>query len=108
MTVLVKTILSMRCILGEGLHWDSERNLLWFVGIHSPRIHLFNPESNALGSRLMNEPIGWLLSVENSDRMLIGLKSGIGLLDPLDSSASIEWVDRRFPADDGVRLNDDK
>jgi sugar lactone lactonase YvrE len=49
-----------------------------------------------------------VLSVENLDRVLVGLRSGIALLDAFDDSAQIEWVDRQFPSDADHRLNDAK
>ena len=108
MSAQAKVALNTRCMLGEGLHWDSRRNLLWFVDIHGPRVYWFDPDSLASGSRAIPESVGWILSVENSYRMLIGLKSGIALIDPFDSSAQIQWLSRRFPADVNHRLNDGK
>lgn len=108
MRIEVKVALPLACTLGEGLHWDERRNLLWFVDINGPHVYWFNLDSGELGRRAMPEPVGWVLSVENSERVLVGLKSGIGLFDVFDEPAQIEWVDRRFPADPDHRLNDAK
>jgi sugar lactone lactonase YvrE len=81
---------------------------LWFVDILGPRLYWFDPESGEHGVRAVSEPIGWVLSVRDSDRLLVGLKSGLALIDPFDASAKPEWIDRRFPTDSGHRLNDAK
>jgi D-xylonolactonase len=103
-----KVVLATRCDLGEGLHWDSQRKLLWFVDIHGPTLHWFDPATRAAGSRSLPEPIGWVLSVRNSERLLVGLKSGTALLDAFNESAQPEWVDRSFPGQADQRLNDAK
>lgn len=103
-----KVVLATHCDLGEGVHWDVRRQLLWFVDIHAPALHWFDPITRAAGSRAMPEPIGWVLSVRNSERVLVGLKSGIALLDPLDERAQPEWLDRSFPGHTDRRLNDAK
>jgi D-xylonolactonase len=104
----VKVALDLRCALGEGLHWDRRRNLLWFVDIYGPHVFWFNPNTQESGRRVLPESVGWVLSIENSDRVLVGLRSGIALLDAFDESAQIEWLDRRFPSDSDHRLNDAK
>lgn len=107
MTLQVTTALSAQCVLGEGLHWDARRNLLWFVDIHGPRVHWFDPDSLRSGSRVVPEPVGWALTIEDSEYMLLGLRSGLALLDVLDPSSDIRWLDRSFP-DADQRLNDAK
>jgi xylono-1,5-lactonase len=106
--IQVKIALPTQCALGEGLHWDVQRNLVWFVDIHGPDLYWFNPETREYGSRSMPEPIGWVLSARNSERVLVGLRSGVALLDAFDKSAQPEWIDRRFPTDTDHRLNDAK
>ena len=103
-----KLALATRCDLGEGLHWDPRRQLLWFVDIHAPALHWFDPVTCAAGSRPMPETIGWVLSARNSERVLVGLKSGIALLDPFDERAPLDWLDRSFPGHADLRLNDAK
>jgi sugar lactone lactonase YvrE len=95
-------------VLGEGLHWDERRNLLWFVDIHGPTVYWLDPDSGQTASRSMPEPVGWVLSASNSERVLVGLKSGVGLLNAFDEAEPFEWLDRRFPGDPGQRLNDAK
>lgn len=104
----VEVVVPTRCVLGEGLHWDERRELLWFVDIHGPMIYWFDPDSGRTASRSLPEPVGWVLSASNSDRVVVGLKSGLALLDPLDERSQLEWLDRRFPGDPGQRLNDAK
>ena len=103
-----KVVLATRCDLGEGLHWDVARQLLWFVDIHAPTLNWFDPVTRAAGSRVMPEPIGWVLSVRNSERVLVGLKSGIALLDAFAGGTQLEWLDRSFPGRADLRLNDAK
>ncbi len=108
MGIEVKVALPTRCVLGEGLHWDVRRELLWFVDIYGPRLYWFDPETRKHSSRSMPEPIGWVLSARNSARVLVGLKSGVAVLDPFDEVAQPEWIDRCFPTDADHRLNDAK
>ena len=104
----IRVALPTQCALGEGLHWDDRRSLLWFVDVYGPHVFWFNPDTQESGKRALSEPVGWVLSLHGSDNVLVGLKSGIALLNVLNYSAQIEWVDRRFPANVDHRLNDAK
>jgi sugar lactone lactonase YvrE len=108
MKVDVRVVLDTRCALAEGLHWDQQRNLLWFVDIHGHCLYWFNPGTRELASRILPECVGWVLGVENSHKVVVGLRSGIALLDAFDAEAPIEWLDRRFPGHVDLRLNDAK
>ena len=108
MAVRVKVALPLKCALGEGLHWDEQRNLLWFVDIYGPRLFWFNPDTYQVGERGLPDLVGWVLSVEDSDRVLVGLRTGVALLDVFDDSARVEWINRQFPSDVDHRLNDAK
>ena len=96
------------CALGEGLHWDGRRGLLWLVDILNQELIWFDPKVGVVGRRGLPEPIGWVLALTDSDRVLIGLKSGIALVDPFDIDRPIEWLDRSFPGRPDLRLNDAK
>jgi sugar lactone lactonase YvrE len=54
------------------------------------------------------EPIGWIISIENSRLVMVGLKSGIALLDPFREKVPLTWIDKSFPGDNDLRLNDAK
>lgn len=94
--------------LGEGLHWDASRLLLWLVDIVGQEVLWFDPVQGAGGRRSVPEPVGWVVPIENSPQVLIGLASGIARCDPFDSDGPVEWLDRGFPGDPDLRLNDAK
>jgi D-xylonolactonase len=104
----VKVAFAAQCRLMEGLHWDARRNLLWFVDILGQTVFWFDPDTRNAGKRVLSEPVGWVLSIADSDRVLVGLKSGIALLNAFDEATPVEWLDRRFPGHVDQRLNDAK
>jgi sugar lactone lactonase YvrE len=104
----VKVALPTRCTLGEGAHWDAQRGLLWFVDVYGPHVYWFDPDSGEHGRRVLPEPVGWVLSIADSGDVILGLKSGIALLDPFIETSPIVWVDKSFPVGRDQRLNDAK
>ena len=107
-TPQVFTLKALGCQLGEGLHWDARRQLLWLVDILRQQVIWFDLEAGKIGQRHVPEPIGWILTPEASNLVLVGMQSGIALVDPFDDASPIEWVDRSFPGQADMRLNDGK
>ena len=101
-------VANWRFQLGEGLHWDAERRLLWLVDILGKEIRWYDPASADTGSVTLPETVGWVLSVSGSTKVVVGLQSGIALCEPFERGSPIEWLDRRFPGDAGLRLIDAK
>jgi sugar lactone lactonase YvrE len=104
----VKVALSINCQLGEGLHWDRLRNKLLFVDIIENTLYSFDIDTLFVDKKVLTEPIGWVLPITHSPKLLLGLKSGIAIVDSIDNSSEIEWVNRSFPNDPEQRLNDAK
>lgn len=97
-----------QCSLGEGLHWDSQRQFVWLVDIVEQRLVWLDLQSGSTGYKRMPEPIGWVFPVADACEVLVGLASGIAICDPFRDDAPIEWVDRSFPQGRHLRLNDAK
>ena len=92
--------------LGEGIHWDEKKKLIWFVDIHSRK--LFSLTLNKkLTSYQLDQKIGWVITVLNKDYLMIGLEEGIALFDPRNNGKIICWV-KKFNENKNLRLNDAK
>ena len=104
----VKVALSINCQLGEGLHWDRHRKKLLFVDITVNTLYSFDIDTFVVDKKVLTEPIGWVLPIAHSHKLLLGLKSGIAIVDSIDNASEIEWVNRSFPNDPEQRLNDAK
>lgn len=98
----------IECELGEGLHWDRQRQLLWLVDVIGQQVISMDPQSQEVTKRQVPEPIGWVISVEDSDLLLVGLKSGIALIHAFDHNIPLTWLDKSFPGNSTLRMNDAK
>ena len=103
-----KLLLQKQCALGEGLHWDSQRDLLWFVDINAKELMSFDLDTKKLSIFSMPEKIGWVITKINSSDLVVGLKSGIALFNPEKGLDSLSWINKNFPTSQEVRLNDAK
>lgn len=102
--------LSVRTALGEGLHWDAKRSLLWLVDISGQRIIAWDTLGPDWKQWEVAERIGWIIPERNSDTFLLGLKTGIarvGLRDAEGGPVGQSWLARPF-FDPALRLNDAK
>jgi sugar lactone lactonase YvrE len=103
MTLPVTSVLAADCRLGEGVLWDAERAVVWFVDIKRHRLWHFDP---ATGSNRFAEapaPIGWAIPAEGG-LLLCGLKDGLYTFDP-ETDAFTKLCE--VPGEpDGNRLND--
>lgn len=104
----VNVFIPLNCKLGEGLHWDSERNALWFVDISNHFLFFYDFDTQELKKKIFNQPIGWVISIPNSDKILIGLQSGIAYFNFFDLNDNIDWITKDFPGKIDQRLNDAK
>jgi len=53
--------LEVNAELGEGLHWDFERQRLWMVDIHGRRVMCWNPASPDWDEWAMPQRVGWVI-----------------------------------------------
>jgi sugar lactone lactonase YvrE len=99
----VREVLKPASKLGEGVLWDAERSLVWFVDIKQHRLWHFDP---ATGSNAMAEApgqIGWALPADGG-LLLCGLKDGLYTFDP--ESQRFEKLMEVPGEPAGNRLND--
>ena len=104
----VKLAIQINCKLGEGIHWDSDRNAFWFVDILNHSIFFYNISTLELKKRVLKEPVGWVIPIVNSDKILIGLKSGVAQFNFFENNDTLEWIYKEFPEQYNQRLNDAK
>ncbi|TIX50976.1 SMP-30/gluconolactonase/LRE family protein [Alteraurantiacibacter aquimixticola] len=81
LNIPTRQLLDVGSKLGEGVLWDAERKVVWFVDIKQHRLWHYDP---ATGSNAMAEApgqIGWALPADNG-LLLCGLQDGLYLFDP--------------------------
>jgi D-xylonolactonase len=110
MQAIVTEIEGVQCVLGEGLHWDSDRGLLWFVDITGCTIHWFDVLTCQLGRRSVGTTVGWVIPIKGKSTVLAGMQNGIVELDPFDAFSDLRFLhtDQRYPPSSKLRLNDAK
>ncbi|HYD25195.1 MAG TPA: SMP-30/gluconolactonase/LRE family protein [Croceibacterium sp.] len=99
----VREVLKAESKLGEGVLWDAERGVVWFVDIKQHRLWHYDPQT---GSNAMAEApgqIGWALPAEGGV-LLCGLKDGLYTFDPATQAFAKLMDVPGEPA--GNRLND--
>src|SRR5690606_1449657 len=77
----VREVLRPASKLGEGVLWDAQRALVWFVDIKQHRLWHFDPATGSNAMAEAPEQIGWALPAE-SGLLLCGLKDGLYTFDP--------------------------
>lgn len=77
----VKEILAAEAQLGEGVLWDAERRVLWFVDIKRKRLWHLDPATGSNSFAEAPEQIGWAVPAEGG-LLLCGLKDGLHTFDP--------------------------
>ena len=103
MAVTVEQVLPLTAKLGEGVIWDAQRKVVWFVDIKSHQLWHFDP---ATGSNSVTEApgqIGWAIPAEG-DLLLCGLQDGLYTFDPTSDRFEKLMAVPGEPA--GNRLND--
>ena len=99
----VKAVLPAETKLGEGVLWDAERQVVWFVDIKRHRLWHFDPANGSNSYAEAPEQIGWAIPAEGG-KLLCGLKDGLYLFDP--ETASFEKLGS-VPGEPATnRLND--
>ena len=77
----VKQVLAAEAKLGEGVLWDAERKVVWFVDIKRHRLWHFDPATGSNSFAEAPEQIGWAIPAEGG-LLLCGLKDGLYTFDP--------------------------
>jgi len=88
---------------GEGLLWDPNRGVMWWVDISGERLHSYDPGSGQ--ARCVDLPyLISALALDRSGKLLIATKQGLGHVDP--DSGRITILHDPEPDIPGNRLND--
>jgi D-xylonolactonase len=77
----VKQVLAAEAKLGEGVLWDAERKVVWFVDIKRQRLWHLDPSTGSNSFAEAPEQIGWAIPAEGG-LLLCGLKDGLYTFDP--------------------------
>ena len=77
----VRQVLSADSLLGEGVLWDAERGIIWFVDIKRRRLWHYDPATGSNAFTDAPEQIGWAIPAEGG-LLLCGLKDGLYTFDP--------------------------
>jgi xylono-1,5-lactonase len=106
--IRVVTVSDLHCRLGEGLHWDSVRNSLWGVDIHSCSIWCWELDSPSVKQWQLDQRVGWVIPIQGSvNYVLLGLQAGVACAD-ITSMTVQHWLKRPFEGMPSLRLNDAK
>lgn len=103
----VTVALRTHAMLGEGLHWDSRRSLLWMVDILGCRLLRWNLAGPIWQEWQMPECIGWVIPERSGKTVLLGLQGGFARA-PADQPDRFNWIARPFEGRSDLRLNDAK
>jgi L-arabinonolactonase len=97
-------ILPVHNVLGEGILWDSRRQVLWWTDIQSRR--LYRHDWLRANTQILHTPerVGSFGLVSGSERLITAFESGIALYDTRDGAVS--WLTRHGSPDPAVRFND--
>lgn len=99
----VKQILAAEAKLGEGVLWDAERKVVWFVDIKRHRLWHLDPATGSNSFAEAPGQIGWAIPAEGG-LLLCGLKDGLHTFDPEAGAFTRLMAVPGEPA--GNRLND--
>jgi L-arabinonolactonase len=97
-------VLPVQNVLGEGILWDSRRQVLWWTDIQSRRLYRHDWSRGTRQILETPERVGSFGLVAGSERLITAFESGIALYEPIDRSLS--WLARPARPDAAVRFND--
>ncbi len=90
--------------LGEGILWDSRRQVLWWTDIHERHLHRYAWNRRVVETLETPERVGSFGLVAGSERFIAAFESGVALYDP--GRKAVEWLARPQQGEPGVRFND--
>jgi sugar lactone lactonase YvrE len=88
-------IQNLRCSLGEGPHWDTERDNLCFVDILSQKIYAYNPFSFELKSKDVDSPPGCIIPTDDVHKSIVCTQKGIQVIS-FDEPNTVLLLDRNI------------
>ena len=99
----VRTVLDAEAKLGEGVLWDAQRGVVWFVDIKRHYLWHYDPATGSNAKAEAPGQIGWALPADNG-LLLCGLQDGLYTFDP-EAQVFAKLMD--VPGEPaGNRLND--
>lgn len=99
----VQQVLPLDAKLGEGVFWDAQRKVVWFVDIKRHQLWHFDPDSGSNSHAEAPGQIGWVVPAEGG-LLLCGVQDGLYTFDP-ENSQFAKLMD--VPGEPkGNRLND--
>jgi D-xylonolactonase len=99
----VSSVLDAESKLGEGVLWDAQRGVVWFVDIKRHYLWHYDPATGSNAKAEAPEQIGWALPADNG-LLLCGLKDGLYTFDSASQAFTKLMTVPGEPA--GNRLND--
>jgi xylono-1,5-lactonase len=91
--------------LGEGIIWDHHYGLFLFVDILAKKLFRMKPDSfEIVDDYKFDEFVCWVQLTNNSNYYLLGMKSGLAILDIRTSELS--YINNKIPNKPSQRLND--
>lgn len=82
---MVESVVDCRCVLGEGICWDTREGVVWWVDVPMPSsLHRYNPASGAHDTWPMNEMLSSVAVRENGQGLLVASHGGLNFFDPGD------------------------
>ncbi len=99
----VRRVLDAESKLGEGVLWDAQREVVWFVDIKRHRLWHYDPDTGSNSYAEAPGQIGWAIPAEGG-LLLCGLKDGLYTFDPETQAFEKLMAVPGEPA--GNRLND--
>lgn len=81
LNIRTRQLLDVGSKLGEGVLWDADRQVVWFVDIKQHRLWHYDPQTGSNAMVTAPGQIGWALPADN-DLLLCGLQDGLYLYDP--------------------------
>jgi len=112
MSIFIETVYQGPMQLGEGPHWDADRQQLYFVDIVGRRFHRFNPATGVTTFVNLADSIGFGVPVEGNPRKFIVAQGrNFAILDWDGNSTNptsvdvVALTDIEYP---GNRINDAK
>jgi sugar lactone lactonase YvrE len=91
-------------VVGEGILWDSRREVLWWTDIQGRRLHRYDWTPGTMQILDTPERVGSFGLVAGSEKLITAFASGIALYDAYQQS--VAWLARPESLVPGIRFND--
>lgn len=105
MSLTVELVLDVKATLGEGPHWDHQKQQLYWVDILENKVHVYHPNKNQQQTIEFSEPIGAVIP-KGDHQLMLAMKNGIHEYD-LETETLRKIVDPEESLPDN-RFNDAK